>query len=115
MARRGFSLWRYYVPLMCVISAHAVFTLAFPVIPVLTWKARIIAIRDVGAHQPLGYNGGYVTQAPARIAVLPVGYGDGLNRHLSNRGRVIVRNDFASIVGNVSMDLTLIDVTGMPG
>ena len=46
---------------------------------------------------------------------MPVGYGDGLNRHLSNRGRVIVQNDYASIVGNVSMDMTMIDVTGMHG
>jgi alanine racemase len=115
MVRPGISLYGYYLPFMSVISGHPDSSLELPIIPVLTWKTRIIALRDVGARQPIGYNGGYVTQAPARIAVLPVGYGDGLNRHLSNRGRVIVRNDYASIVGNVSMDLTLIDVTGMPG
>jgi alanine racemase len=83
--------------------------------PVLTWKTRILALRDVHANQPLGYGGIYVTKAPARIAVLPVGYADGLNRHLSSHGRVIVRESFAPIVGRISMDLTLVDVTGLPG
>ena len=46
--------------------------------------------------------------------MLPVGYADGLSRQLSSRGRVIVRGDYAAIVGNVAMDLTLIDVTGIP-
>ncbi|MCU1284912.1 MAG: alanine racemase [Acidobacteriales bacterium] len=115
MVRPGISLYGYYLPFMSVITGSPDASRELPIIPVLSWKTRIIAVRDVGARQPLGYNGGYVTQAPARIAVLPVGYGDGLNRHLSNRGRVIVRNDYASIVGNVSMDITLVDVTGMHG
>ena len=49
-----------------------------------------------------------------RIAVLPVGYADGLNRALSSRGRVIIREHYAPIVGRISMDLTLVDVTGLP-
>ena len=56
-----------------------------------------------------------MTKAPAHIAVLPVGYADGYNRQLSNRGRVIVRDHYAPIVGRISMDLTLVDVTGIPG
>jgi alanine racemase len=115
MVRPGISLYGYYLPFMSAITGTPDSSHELPVVPVLSWKTRIIQLRDVGARQPLGYNGGYVTQAPARIAVLPVGYGDGFNRHLSNRGRVIVRNDYASIVGNVSMDMTLIDVTGMHG
>ena len=83
--------------------------------PVLTWKTRILSLRDVRANQALGYGGTYVTKAPARIAVLPVGYADGLNRALSSRGRVIVREHYAPIVGRISMDLTLADVTGLPG
>ena len=81
----------------------------------LTWKTRILSLRDVRANQALGYGGTYVTKAPARIAVLPVGYADGLNRALSSRGRVIVREHYAPIVGRISMDLTLADVTGLPG
>ncbi len=115
LVRPGISLYGYYLPFMSVVSGSPDASLELPVIPVLSWKTRIIAIRDVSAHQPVGYNGGYVTQAPARLAALPVGYGDGLSRQLSSRGRVLVRGDFASIVGNISMDVTLIDVTGMPG
>ncbi len=51
----------------------------------------------------------------ARIATVPVGYADGLSRALSNRGRALVRGRSASIVGNISMDLTLLDVTDIPG
>ncbi len=115
MVRPGISLYGYYLPFMSVVSGTPDSSQELPVKPVLSWKTRIISIRDVGAHQPIGYNGGYVTQAPARLAVIPVGYADGLSRHLSNRGRVIVRNDYANMVGNVSMDLTIIDVTGIPG
>ncbi len=47
--------------------------------------------------------------------LLPVGYGDGLSRQLSSRGRVIVRDDYAAMIGNISMNLTAVDVTGIPG
>ncbi len=86
-----------------------------PLVPVMSWKTRIISLKDVPAGQAVGYNGAFVTSAPTRIAVIPVGYGDGYSRHLSSRGRVLVRGDYASIIGNISMDLTTIDVTGMPG
>ena len=52
-----------------------------------------------------------MTTRPSTIAALPVGYADGLNRLLSNKGRVIVRDSYAPIVGRVSMDITLVDVT----
>lgn len=113
--RPGLSLYGYFLPVISAVTGNPDTSYELPVVPALTWKTRILAIRDVPARQPIGYNGAYVTQAPARIAVLPVGYGDGLSRHLSSRGRVIVRDDVASIVGNVSMDLTTIDVTGIPG
>jgi alanine racemase len=83
--------------------------------PVLSWKSRLISLRSVCSGQPLGYNGAYITSRDSRIAVLPVGYADGLNRQLSSKGRVIVRGGYAPIVGKVSMDLTLIDVTDIPG
>ena len=80
----------------------------------LSWKTRIFSLRQVAAGQAVGYSGAYVTRAPARLAALPVGYADGLSRKLSSRGRVIVDDQYASIVGNVSMDITLIDVTAIP-
>jgi alanine racemase len=111
--RPGISLYGYYLPFGSQ-TERPVPRYALAVRPVLTWKTRIIGLRDVAANQAVGYNGAYVTKERARIAVLPVGYADGLNRHLSSQGRVIVRGKYAPIVGNVSMDLTLVDVTSIP-
>jgi alanine racemase len=85
-----------------------------PVRPVLTWKTRIIAMRDIPTGTAVGYNGRWVAQRPTRLAVIPVGYGDGLNRQLSNKGQVILHDRYAPMAGNISMDLTMIDVTDIP-
>ena len=115
MVRPGVALYGYYLPFQRAGREVSGGTLRLPVKPILTWKTRILSLRNLGPNQPLGYNGTYVTKAPAHIAVLPVGYADGYNRQLSNRGRVIVRDHYAPIVGRISMDLTLVDVTGIPG
>ncbi len=115
MVRPGVALYGYYLPFQRAGREVSGGTLRLSVKPVLTWKTRILSLRNFAANQPLGYNGTYVTKAPARVAVLPVGYADGYNRQLSNRGRVIVRDHYAPVVGSVSMDLTLVDVTGIPG
>ena len=115
MVRPGVALYGYYLPFQRAGREVSGGTLRLPVKPILTWKTRILSLRDFGAHQALGYGGTYVTKAPAHVAVLPVGYADGYNRQLSNRGRVILREHYAPIVGRISMDLTLVDVTGIPG
>lgn len=115
MVRPGVALYGYYLPFQRAGREVSGGTLRLPVTPVLTWKTRILSLRDFAANQPLGYGATYVTKAPAHVAVLPVGYADGYNRQLSNRGRVIVREHYAPIVGRISMDLTLADVTGIPG
>jgi len=115
MVRPGVALYGYYLPFQRAGREVSGGTLRLAVKPVLTWKTRILYLRDFGANHPLGYGATYVTQAPAHVAVLPVGYADGYNRQLSNRGRVIVREHCAPIVGRISMDLTLVDVTGIPG
>jgi alanine racemase len=86
-----------------------------PLQPVLAWKTRVIALKEVPAGQSVGYGGTFITERPSRIAVLPVGYADGFHRLLSNRGRVLIRGEFAPVAGRVSMDLTTIDVTSIPG
>jgi alanine racemase len=86
-----------------------------PVHPVLSWKTRVLTVKDVAAGQSVGYMGTFVTKAQSRIAVLPVGYADGYPRLLSNRARVIVRGEYAPVVGRVSMDLTIVDVTQIAG
>jgi alanine racemase len=115
MVRPGIALYGYYLPFERAGREVSGAKLRLAVKPVLTWKTRILSLRDVRANQALGYGGTYVTKAAARIAVLPVGYADGLNRALSSRGRVIVREHYAPILGRISMDLTLADVTGLPG
>jgi len=115
MVRPGVALYGYYLPFQRAGREVSGRTLRLPVKPILTWKTRILSLRDFGPNQPLGYGGTYVTKAPAHVAVLPVGYADGYNRQLSNRGRVIVRDHYAPIVGRISMDLTVVDVTGIPG
>jgi len=115
MVRPGIALYGYHLPFERAGREVSGSKLRLGVKPVLTWKTRILSLRDERANQALGYGGTYVTKAPARIAVLPVGYADGLNRALSSRGRVLVREHYAPIVGRISMDLTLADVTGLPG
>lgn len=115
MVRPGVALYGYYLPFQRAGREVSGGTLRLPVKPILTWKTRILSLRNFGANQALGYGGTYATKAPAHVAVLPVGYADGYNRQLSNRGRVIVRGHYAPIVGRISMDLTLADVTGIPG
>ena len=83
--------------------------------PVLTFKSRVVYLKDVPSNTPLGYSAAFYSRRPSRIATVPVGYADGLSRQLSSRGRVIVNDDYARIVGNISMDLTLVDVTDIPG
>lgn len=115
MVRPGIALYGYYLPFQRAGREVSGGTLRIAVKPVLTWKTRILSMRKFAADQPLGYGGTYVTREPAHVAVLPVGYADGYNRQLSNRGRVIVRDHYAPIIGSISMDLTLVDVTGIPG
>jgi alanine racemase len=88
---------------------------ALPVQPVLTLKARVFMVRDYPANASLGYGARFVTRRPSRIAVLPVGYGHGWRRGLSNNCRIILRGEFAPMVGTIGMDLTLADVTDVPG
>jgi alanine racemase len=115
MVRPGLALYGYHLPFERAGRAVSGRALKLSVKPVLTWKTRILSLREMRAGQALGYGGTYVTKAPSRIAILPVGYADGLNRGLSSGGRVIVREHYAPIVGRISMDLTMVDVTGIPG
>lgn len=82
--------------------------------PVMTFKSKIIQLKDVPAGQPIGYGRTFITSGPGRIATIPVGYDDGYPRLLSNRGRVLVRGTRAPVVGRVSMNMITVDVTHIP-
>ncbi|MBS1809301.1 MAG: alanine racemase [Acidobacteria bacterium] len=84
---------------------------AFATKPVLSLHSRIVHLKTVPAGTPLGYGRTFTTTRTSRIATLPIGYADGFHRAHSNNGHVIVRGQFAPIVGRVSMDLTMLDVT----
>ncbi len=82
---------------------------------VLEWKTRVVSVRAIEAGAVVGYNGTFVATEPMRVALLAVGYADGLRRELSNRGAVLVRGCRAPIVGRISMDQTVVDVTEVSG
>jgi alanine racemase len=86
-----------------------------PLKTVMSLRSRIINIRNIPEGAGVGYNETFIAKRPSRIAVLAAGYGDGIHRSLGNRGSVLVRGTLAPIVGIVSMDVTMIDVTDVPG
>ena len=82
---------------------------------VLAWKTQVTSLRTLLKGETAGYGHTFTAERETRIALLPVGYADGLNRLLSNRGYVLVRGQEAPIAGRVSMDQTMVDVTGISG
>jgi alanine racemase len=83
--------------------------------PVLTWKTQVTSLRTLHSGESAGYGNTFTADGETRLALLPAGYGDGVNRLLSNRGHVLIRGQEAPIAGRVSMDQTMIDVTRIPG
>jgi alanine racemase len=83
--------------------------------PVATWKARVIQVKTVPAGTSVSYGRTFTTARESRIATLPVGYADGYRRSLSNRGRVLLQGHRVPVVGRVCMDMTMVDVTDLPG
>jgi alanine racemase len=82
--------------------------------PALSWRTKIISIKDIGPGAKVGYGGSFHATAPMRLAVLAAGYADGIPHRLSNKGKVIAGGQLSAIVGTVSMDLTTIDITQSP-
>lgn len=83
--------------------------------PVLSWKTEVVGVRAIPAGAVVGYNGTFVATEPMRLAQLAVGYGDGLDRKLGNNFSLLVRGERAPIVGRISMDQTVLDVTEIAG
>ncbi len=83
--------------------------------PILTVRTRVVHLQTIAPGATVGYGSTWTAGRASRIAVLPVGYDDGVNWRLSNRGSVLIRGARAPIVGRVSMDYTTVDVTDIPG
>jgi alanine racemase len=79
--------------------------------PALTWKAKLLAVKDIPEGALVGYGGSFRAPRPMRIGVLGAGYADGIFHRLSNRGKVIADGKLTSILGTISMDLTTIDLS----
>ncbi len=109
MVRPGIALYGHYPDPSCE-------GLDGPgLLPVMTLKTRIAAVKELPAGTPVSYGCTHVLERPARIATLPIGYADGLPRLCSDRQEVLIRGVRAPIVGRICMDMCMADVTGISG
>jgi alanine racemase len=114
MVRPGAILYGYH-PGYDPVELRPEIEARLPLRPVMSLRTRIINIRNIPEGAGVGYNETFIAKRPSRIAVLAAGYGDGIHRSLGNRGSVLVRGALAPIVGIISMDVTMIDVTEVSG
>ncbi len=115
MVRPGIALYGYALPIDGSGTPHVQPSLK----PVMTWKATALSVSELKPGETVGYNATFTAAAPMRTALLPVGYADGLRRELSSTnekpgGWVIIHGQRAPILGRVSMNLTVVDVTRIP-
>jgi alanine racemase len=106
MVRAGHALYGYVSPARGDAPPQRL-----DVKPALTWRAKLVAVKDLPEGALIGYGGTYRAPRPMRIGVLGAGYADGMFHRLSNRGKVIAGGQLTSIVGTISMDLTTIDLS----
>jgi alanine racemase len=108
MVRCGIGLYGYY-------PSHDVMKNAtVSLLPVMQWETEVVHIKDVDANSCISYGRTYSASTSRRVATLPVGYADGYNRLLSNRGSVLIHGKRAPVIGRVCMDQIMIDVTNIP-
>ena len=106
MVRAGHALYGYVSPARGEAPRQLL-----DVRPALTWKAKLLAVKEIPEGALVGYGGSFRAPRPMRIGVLGAGYADGIFHRLSNRGKVIADGKLTSILGTVSMDLTTIDLS----
>ncbi len=87
---------------------------SLPVRPVMSFRSRLLQVRQLPAGHPISYGRTFITARPMRIGVVGAGYGHGLARSLSNRGQVLVRGKRVPVVGRVTMDMTMVDLETVP-
>jgi alanine racemase len=106
MVRAGHALYGYVSPARGEAPPQLL-----NVQPALTWKARLLAVKDIPTGARVGYGGTFQATRPMRIGILGAGYADGIFHRLSNRGKVIADGKLTPILGTISMDLTTIDLS----
>ncbi len=113
MVRPGAILYGYH-PGFEPAELRAEFEKKLPLRPVMSLRARLIGVRNIAACETVGYDATWIAERPSRIAVLSAGYADGVHRSLGNRGVVYIRGHEAPIIGIVSMDVVMLNVTDVP-
>jgi len=86
-----------------------------PLKRILSWKSKVLSVNRVPEGKYVSYGQAYLTTRPSKIATVPVGYGYGFSRDLSNNGHVLIGGQRAPIVGYVNMNMVVVDVTEIPG
>lgn len=81
--------------------------------PVLSLKTKVVQVKEILAGSTISYGGTYKVKKKTKIAILPIGYYDGLDRKLSNRGHILINGQEAKILGRICMNMTMVDVTGI--
>ena len=111
MVRTGISLYGYYPDGVTGIETE----LGEKLQPVMSFTTRVLQLKDVPAGKGISYGHTFITNCETQIAVLPVGYGDGLSRSLSNKGEVLIHGKRAKIMGRICMNLCMVDVSHIEG
>lgn len=104
MVRLGISLYGHY-------PSEVAKSYAIGLLPSMSLKSQIVHVKKVPKGEKIGYNRKHTTDQTTKIATIPIGYADGYSRGLSNKGRVLIRGEYAPIVGNICMDQFMVDVT----
>ena len=112
--RCGRSRWSFARPGVFLYGVNNLDPTEIPAEPVVTLRARIVELRATLEGETVSYDGTWVSKGRRRIATVPVGYADGYRRILSNRGIGLLRGKRVPVVGNVTMDMTMFDVTDVP-
>lgn len=113
MVRPGALLYGYH-PGFDPMERRFEFEAKLALRPVMSLRARIINVRSIASGVGVGYNASWVSKRPSRVAVLAAGYGDGIHRSLGNRGSVAIQGHMVPMIGIVSMDVIMLDVTDVP-
>ena len=113
MVRPGAILYGYH-PGFDPIDLRTKYEAKLALRPVMSLRARLLNVRSVAAGSGVGYNASWVAKRPSLVAVLAAGYADGIHRSLGNRGCAHIRGHKAPIIGIVSMDVSMLDVTDIP-
>jgi alanine racemase len=115
LARVGISLYGLWPSRETYVSCLEEGQPALDLHPALTWKTRVAQVKEVPEGSFIGYGCTFRTTRPSRIAVLPVGYHEGYDRGLSGVAHVLIRGRRAPVRGRVCMNITMVDVTDIPG